>query len=53
MFQGLGLRDETMIKRIGFRKGDIMDEKKFKKIIQFAIDKEIRAFDFYTHASQM
>ncbi len=30
-----------------------MDEKRFKKIIQFAIDKEIRAYDFYTRASQM
>jgi len=30
-----------------------MDEKKFKEIIQFAIDKEIRAFTFYTSASQV
>jgi rubrerythrin len=30
-----------------------MDEKKFKEIIQFAIDKEIFAFNFYTKASQM
>jgi rubrerythrin len=29
-----------------------MDEKKFKEIIQFAIDKEIEAFNFYTGASQ-
>ena len=30
-----------------------MDEKKFKEIIQFAIDKEIKAFNFYTSASQV
>jgi rubrerythrin len=30
-----------------------MDEKKFKEVIQFAIDKEIRAFNFYTSASQV
>ncbi len=29
-----------------------MDEKKFKEIIQFAIDKEVEAFNFYTSASQ-
>ena len=29
-----------------------MEEKKFKEIIKFAIDKEIEAFDFYTQASQ-
>jgi len=29
-----------------------MDEKKFKEIIQFAIDKEIEAFNFYTEASR-
>jgi len=29
-----------------------MDEKKFKEIIQFAIDKEIEALNFYTGASQ-
>jgi len=29
-----------------------MDEKKFKEIIKFAIDKEIEAFNFYTGASQ-
>ncbi|MDP2969609.1 MAG: ferritin family protein [Deltaproteobacteria bacterium] len=29
-----------------------MEEKKFKEIIQFAIDKEIEAFNFYTGASQ-
>jgi rubrerythrin len=29
-----------------------MDEKKFKEIIQFAIEKEIEAFKFYTEASQ-
>ncbi len=29
-----------------------MDEKKFKEIIQFAIDKEIEAFNFYTDASK-
>lgn len=29
-----------------------MDEKKFKEVIQFAIDKEIEAFNFYTSASQ-
>ena len=29
-----------------------MDEKKFEEIIQFAIDKEIEAFNFYTGASQ-
>jgi rubrerythrin len=30
-----------------------MDEKKFKEIINFAIDKEIRAFDFYTNARKV
>jgi rubrerythrin len=30
-----------------------MDEKKFKEIIQFAIDKEIKSFNFYTSASQV
>jgi rubrerythrin len=29
-----------------------MDEKKFKEIIQFAIDKEVEAFNFYTDASK-
>lgn len=29
-----------------------MDEKQFKEIIQFAIDKEIEAFNFYTEASR-
>ena len=30
-----------------------MDEKKFKEIIQFAINKEIEAFNFYTQGSQV
>ena len=30
-----------------------MDEKKFQEIIQFAIEKEIEASDFYTRASQV
>jgi rubrerythrin len=30
-----------------------MDEKKFKEIIKFAIDKEIKSYDFYTNASQV
>lgn len=34
-------------------KGDPMDEKKFKEINQFAIEKEIKAFNFYTSASQV
>ncbi len=29
-----------------------MDEKKFKEIINFAIEKEIKAFDFYTNAKK-
>jgi rubrerythrin len=29
-----------------------MDEKKFKEIIKFAIDKEIKAFEFYTNAKK-
>lgn len=29
-----------------------MEEKKFKEVLQFAIDKEVEAFQFYTHASQ-
>ncbi|NWG02911.1 MAG: ferritin family protein [Syntrophaceae bacterium] len=29
-----------------------MDEKKFKEIIKFAIEKEIKAFDFYTNAKK-
>ncbi len=29
-----------------------MEEKKFKEIIQFAINKEVEAFNFYTEASQ-
>jgi rubrerythrin len=34
-------------------KGEIMEEKQFKEIIKFAIDKEIKAYDFYTSASQV
>jgi rubrerythrin len=30
-----------------------MDEKKFKEMIQFAIEKEIEAFNFYTSASRV
>mgnify|MGYP001102309843 FL=1 len=30
-----------------------MDEKQFKEITKFAIDKEIRAFNFYTSASKV
>ena len=30
-----------------------MDEKKFKEIIKFAIDKEIKSCNFYTNARQM
>ena len=30
-----------------------MDEKNFKEIIQFAIEKEIKAFHFYTSANQV
>jgi len=30
-----------------------MEEKQFKEIIKFAIDKELRAYDFYTSASQV
>lgn len=30
-----------------------MDENKFKEIIQFAIDKEIKSFNFYTGVSQV
>ena len=30
-----------------------MDEKKFQEIIKFAIDKEIKSFNFYTNASQV
>ncbi len=30
-----------------------MDEKNFKEIIQFAIEKEIKAFNFYTGATQV
>jgi rubrerythrin len=30
-----------------------MDEKKFKEIIKFAIDKEIKSYNFYTNARQM
>ena len=30
-----------------------MDEKKFQEIINFAIDKEIKSFNFYTSASQV
>ena len=34
-------------------KGGIMNEKQFREIVQFTIEKEIRAFDFYTSAGQM
>jgi rubrerythrin len=34
-------------------KGAHMDKKKFKEVIQFAIDKEIEAFNFYTQGSQV
>jgi rubrerythrin len=30
-----------------------MDEKKFKEILKFAIDKEIKSYNFYTNARQM
>ena len=30
-----------------------MDEKKFKEVIQFAIEREIEAFNFYTQASRI
>jgi len=30
-----------------------MDKKKFKEVIQFTIDKEIEAFNFYTQGSQV
>jgi rubrerythrin len=30
-----------------------MDEKKFQEIITFAIDKEIKSYNFYTNASQV
>ena len=30
-----------------------MDEKKFEKIIRFAIDKEVKSFNFYTEASKV
>jgi rubrerythrin len=30
-----------------------MEEKQFKEIIKFAIDKEVKAYDFYTSASQV
>ena len=30
-----------------------MEDKQFKEIIKFAIDKEIKAYDFYTSASQV
>ncbi len=30
-----------------------MDEKQFREIVQFTIEKEIRAFKFYTNASQV
>jgi rubrerythrin len=30
-----------------------MDEKKFQDIIKFAIDKEIKSYNFYTNASQV
>ena len=30
-----------------------MDEKKFKEIIKFAIDKEIKSYNFYTNATQV
>jgi rubrerythrin len=30
-----------------------MDEKKFKEIIKFAIDKEIKSYNFYTKASKV
>ena len=30
-----------------------MDEKKFEEIIKFAIDKEIKSYNFYTNARQM
>ena len=30
-----------------------MDEKKFKEIVKFAIDKEIKSYNFYTNASQV
>jgi rubrerythrin len=37
----------------GRRKGAGMDEKQFKEIIKFAIDKEIQSYTFYTSASKV
>ena len=31
----------------------MMDEKKFEEIIKFAIDKEIKSYNFYTEASKV
>ena len=35
------------------RKGAVMDEKRFKEIIQFAIQREIESMDFYEKASKL
>jgi rubrerythrin len=44
---GSDLREEPNLK------GETMDEKKFKEIIQFAIGREVESIDFYYRASQM
>jgi rubrerythrin len=44
---------EKSFKRKQEQKGAIMDDKKFKEIIKFAIDKEIKSYNFYTNASQV
>jgi rubrerythrin len=42
-----------MQKRGNRRKGGLMDEKKFKEIVQFAIQREIDSVDFYDKARKM
>jgi rubrerythrin len=52
-WDGFGSEREKAFKRKWEQKGAIMDEKKFQEIINFAIDKEIKSFNFYTSASQV
>lgn len=46
-------RSGGIVQRIRKQKGVTMDEKRFKEIIQFAIQREIESMDFYDRASKM
>jgi rubrerythrin len=47
------LRSLSELKKEPKGKGEFMDEKQFKKMIQFAIGREIDAINFYNQANKM